>query len=70
MNLFLHGIGDFDIERGNTLSEPQFLEGDQLQQFDVVLANPPYSIKQWDRTLWAADPYGPQQVRYTTPGPC
>ena len=58
MNLFLHGIQDFRIERGNTLSEPRFLEGDQLQQFDVVLANPPYSIKQWDRALFAADPYG------------
>jgi type I restriction enzyme M protein len=58
MNLFLHGIVDFEIERGNTLSEPKFLEGDRLQQFDVVLANPPYSIKQWDRTSWTADPYG------------
>ena len=58
MNLFLHGIVDFSIERSNTLSEPRFLEGDRLQQFDVVLANPPYSIKSWDRTLWAADPFG------------
>lgn len=61
MNLFLHGIVDFNIERGNTLSEPKFLEGDRLQQFDVVLANPPYSIKQWDRKLWAADPHGRNQ---------
>jgi type I restriction enzyme M protein len=65
MNLFLHGISDFDIERGNTLSEPKFLEGDRLQQFDVVLANPPYSIKQWDRGQWAADPYG--RNRFGTP---
>lgn len=65
MNLFLHGIVDFDIERGNTLSEPKFLEGDRLQQFDVVLANPPYSIKSWDRQLWAADPYG--RNRFGTP---
>jgi type I restriction enzyme M protein len=65
MNLFLHGIGDFRIQRGNTLAEPTFLEGDQLQQFDVVLANPPYSIKQWDRALWAADPYG--RNRFGTP---
>jgi type I restriction enzyme M protein len=57
-NLFLHGIADFNIERGNTLSEPKFLDGDRLERFDVVLANPPYSIKQWDRKLWAADPYG------------
>jgi type I restriction enzyme M protein len=65
MNLFLHGIVDFDIERGNTLSEPKFLDGDKLRQFDVVLANPPYSIKQWDRKLWAADPYG--RNRFGTP---
>jgi type I restriction enzyme M protein len=65
MNLFLHGIVDFNIERGNTLSEPRFLEGDRLQEFDVVLANPPYSIKQWDRKLWAADPYG--RNRFGTP---
>lgn len=65
MNLFLHGIVDFDIQRGNTLSEPRFIEGDRLKQFDVVLANPPYSIKQWDRKLWAADPYG--RNRFGTP---
>jgi type I restriction enzyme M protein len=65
MNLFLHGIIDFKIERGNTLSEPRFLKGDRLQQFDVVLANPPYSIKQWDRTLWASDAYG--RNRFGTP---
>lgn len=58
MNCFLHGIEDFKIERGDTLSEPKFVEGDRLQQFDVVLANPPYSIKQWDRAAFAADPWG------------
>jgi type I restriction enzyme M protein len=58
MNLFLHGIVDFEIERGNTLSEPKFLAGDGLRRFDVVLANPPYSIKSWDRELWSGDPYG------------
>ena len=58
MNCFLHGIEDFRIERGDTLSEPKFVEGDQLMQFDVVLANPPYSIKQWDRTAFTSDPWG------------
>ncbi len=58
MNLFLHGIEDFRIERGNTLAEPKLLEGDKLRQFDVVLANPPYSIKQWNRAAWLSDPYG------------
>lgn len=58
MNLFLHGIEDFRIVRGDTLANPAFVEGDQLMQFDVVVANPPYSIKQWDRSAWAADPWG------------
>jgi len=58
MNCFLHGIEDFRIERGDTLAEPKFVEGDRLQRFDVVLANPPYSIKQWDRAAFASDPWG------------
>jgi type I restriction enzyme M protein len=58
MNCFLHGIEDFRIERGDTLAEPKLVEGDHLQRFDVVLANPPYSIKQWNREAFAADPWG------------
>jgi type I restriction enzyme M protein len=58
MNLFLHGIEDFSIVRGDTLANPAFVEGDRLMQFDMVLANPPYSIKQWDRDAWSADPWG------------
>ncbi len=58
MNLFLHDVEEFRIRRGDTLAEPRFLEGDRLQQFDVVLANPPYSINQWNRALWQQDPYG------------
>jgi type I restriction enzyme M protein len=58
MNCFLHGIEDFRIERGDTLAEPKLVEGDRLQRFDVVLANPPYSIKQWDRDAFATDPWG------------
>ena len=58
MNCFLHGIKDFQIARGDTLSEPRFIEGDRLKKFDVVLANPPYSIKQWDRDAFASDPWG------------
>lgn len=58
MNLFLHGIEDFRIVRGDTLTHPAFVQGDRLMQFDVVLANPPYSIKQWDRGAWSTDPWG------------
>jgi type I restriction enzyme M protein len=58
MNLFLHGIEDFEIVRGDTLAHPAFVEGDKLKRFDVILANPPYSIKQWDRAAFSADPWG------------
>jgi type I restriction enzyme M protein len=58
MNCFLHAIEDFQIVRGDTLSEPKFVQGHRLMRFDVVLANPPYSIKQWDRDAFASDPWG------------
>ncbi len=58
MNMFLHGIEDFEIVRGNTLSQPGLLHNDELKTFNVILANPPYSIKAWDQKAWANDPYG------------
>src|SRR5205807_1542224 len=42
MNLVLHGVEDFEIAAGNTLSNPAFIDRDSLRTFDVVLANPPY----------------------------
>lgn len=57
MNMFLHDIEEFDIQRGDTLAEPKFLELDRLKQFDVIFANPPYSIKKWDRAKFSSDPY-------------
>lgn len=47
MNLFLHGIDQAHIEWGDTLNNPKFLENDRLQQFDVVVANPPFSLDKW-----------------------
>ncbi|MCV7669769.1 type I restriction-modification system subunit M [Micrococcus luteus KDCGSN] len=59
MNAFLHGIETSDIRHGDTLTRPLFLdEHGGLQTFDVVLANPPYSIKNWNRDAFASDPYG------------
>lgn len=58
MNLFLHGVKDFDIVNGDTLKTPAFIEKGQLRQFDLILANPPYSISQWDREAFASDKYG------------
>ena len=56
MNMFLHGIEDFQIERGDTLRDPRFFENDQLKQFNIVIANPPFSLKEWGAENW--DPYG------------
>lgn len=58
MNLFLHGIKDFTIANDDTLANPAFIYRGELQTFDVVLANPPYSIKQWDRTAFEQDKWG------------
>ena len=58
MNLVLHGVSDFDIRTRHTLHEPALIEGDRLKTFDVVLANPPYSIKKWNREAWQSDPWG------------
>ena len=58
MNMFMHGIEEFSIVRGDTLARPAFLENDELKKFNVILANPPYSIKAWDQKAFANDPYG------------
>lgn len=58
MNMFLHGIEDFQIVRGDTLRNPAFYEGDELATFDCVIANPPFSLKKWGDDLWIKDPYG------------
>lgn len=58
MNMFLHGIEDFQIVRGDTLRVPAFLENDQMKQFDCVIANPPFSLKEWGVDVWTSDAYG------------
>ena len=58
MNMFLHGIEDFQISRGDTLRQPAFFAADGLQTFDCVIANPPFSLKQWGAENWANDPFG------------
>lgn len=48
MNMFLHGVDDARIWQGDTLSNPQNIENDNLMQFKVVVANPPFSLDKWD----------------------
>ena len=58
MNLYLHGIHDFSIVNDDTLERPAFTKGGRVQQFNVVLANPPYSIKNWNREAFSHDKWG------------
>jgi len=58
MNVLLHGFQDAEIKRGDTLEQPLFIEGNRLKPFDVIFANPPYSISKWDQSRWSQDPYG------------
>lgn len=58
MNLYLNGVEDFSIVREDTLAHPAFVDGSRLRKFDIVLANPPYSIKQWNRDAFAHDYWG------------
>ena len=69
MNMFMHGIEEFSIVRGDTLAQPAFLEKDELKKFNVVLANPPYSIKAWDSKGFENDPYG-RNIWGTPPQGC
>lgn len=60
MNLLLHGVEDFKIHRGDTLRNPAFTDtsNSSLKTFDVVLANPPFSLEKWGREVWESDPWG------------
>ena len=62
MNLVLHGIEDFQVAREDTLRDPAFTDGaGGLATFDCVIANPPFSLKEWGREVWANDPWGRAQ---------
>ena len=59
MNLVLHGIEDFRIEQNDTLRTPAFTDpSGALATFDCVIANPPFSLKEWGREVWELDPWG------------
>jgi type I restriction enzyme M protein len=59
INMFLHGLDAASIERGDTLSEPKFLNADgSLKTFDICVANPPYSIKDWESEIFKVNKHG------------
>ena len=60
MNMILHGYNTAEIQKGNTLADPQFkTEAGGLKTHDFVVANPPFSVKAWSNGVDTAhDPYG------------
>jgi type I restriction enzyme M protein len=69
INMFMHNVDEFLIVQGDTLDSPQILENDELKQFDVVMANPPYSVKKWSHSKWMNDPFG-RNIWGTPPQGC
>jgi type I restriction enzyme M protein len=58
MNLLIHEVEDAQIRREDTLREPKFRDAKgKLDQFDMVVANPPFSLKDWGADKWATDPH-------------
>ena len=65
MNMFLHGVFNADIRKGDTLGDPQHLQDGELMVFDRVIANPPFSLKKWGKEAADTDAYG--RFPYGTP---
>ncbi|GGA50854.1 type I restriction-modification system subunit M [Dyella nitratireducens] len=57
MNMFLHGEDNHKIEWGDTLRNPKLLDGNGLKHFDIVVANPPFSLEKWGHENADKDPY-------------
>jgi type I restriction enzyme M protein len=58
MNLFLHGIDGARIERGDTIRNPRLLSDDRLMRFNVIVANPPFSLDKWGAEEAGKDRFG------------
>ncbi len=57
MNMFLHEVDSAHIEWEDTIRHPQFVEDDALMKFDIVIANPPFSLDKWGQEIAAEDRY-------------
>ena len=57
MNMFLHEMDNARIEWGDTLNSPKLIENDALMKFDIVVANPPFSLDKWGAENASADTY-------------
>jgi len=58
MNMFLHNVDSAHIQWEDTIRHPQFLKDDALMKFDVVIANPPFSLDKWGQEIAPEDRYG------------
>lgn len=65
MNMFLHGVFNADIRKGDTLRDPQHTLNGELMSFDRVIANPPFSLAAWGKTECDNDGFG--RFPYGTP---
>lgn len=57
MNMFLHGMDNARIEWGDTIRSPKLIEDDSTMKFEVVVANPPFSLDKWGHDEAGNDPY-------------
>jgi type I restriction enzyme M protein len=57
MNMLLHSLSDARIEKGDTIREPKLVDEGTLMQFDLVIANPPFSFDNWGREVAENDPW-------------
>lgn len=65
MNMLLHTLSDADIRKGDVIRGPQLLQDGALMLFDRVIANPPFSLKDWGVEAAESDGFG--RFRYGLP---
>ncbi len=70
LNMILHGVTNADIRVANTLTDPQFTSGGNLQTFDICVANPPFSVKDWLPSDVAIDQYNRWTTKLMPPAKC
>jgi type I restriction enzyme M protein len=66
MSMFLHGVFNADIRKGDTLGDPKHTRGGELMSFDRVIANPPFSLKKWGKEAADSDPLWTLSLWHTT----
>lgn len=70
LNMLLHGISSADIKVGDTLADPQFKQYDMVSTFDVCVANPPFSMKNWLASGMENDQYNRWTANLLPPAKC